>query len=364
MAVTARLASHVCRNASRPPRLLLRGGSGQFGGGRRAFAAAAQDAKPLRIVVHGGAWSIPDDLTAVQRRACETAAGAGFAVLERGGTAIDAVEAAVRTLEDDPCLDAGYGSWLNEDGEAELDAMVMEGTQQRCGAVAGVQVKNPVSLARAVMEKTEHVLLIAEGAERFGEQHGFGRPPREQLVTPEAEEELRKFKQYAPAVQGLFAHGHADRGHDTVGAVAMDAEGRLACATSTGGVTAKKKGRVGDSPIPGCGGYADDHVGAASSTGHGEAILRTTLCRHALWLREQGQSGSAAANAALDHMHQRCQEQGGGTGGLIMITADGEVVKAFNTKRMVWASMVQQASSAGSEMEGKLESGIERADVE
>eukprot|EP01062_Namystynia_karyoxenos_P070896 TRINITY_DN66297_c0_g1_i1.p1 TRINITY_DN66297_c0_g1~~TRINITY_DN66297_c0_g1_i1.p1 ORF type:complete len:359 (+),score=120.29 TRINITY_DN66297_c0_g1_i1:94-1077(+) len=309
---------------------------------------------PLRIVVHGGAWSIPDSLREANQRACRHAAEVGYALLQKGASALDAVEAAVRSMEDDPHLDAGYGSWLNEDGDAELDAMIMDGATTKAGAVASVRTRHPVSLARKVMEKTEHVMLAGEGAERFARELGLraGTEARPDLVTAEAEEELRKYRTYAPAVRDLFR-----KGCDTVGAVAMDAAGHLAAATSTGGVTAKRRGRVGDSPIVGSGAFADDGCGAASATGHGEAIMRVVLCRHAVWLAESGQHPQQAAAGALRRMHERCAcpDKGGATGGLILITPSGEVGVACTTARMVWAAVEGQGPGSEPQRRGGFE---------
>jgi len=263
---------------------------------------------------------------------------AGYEVLCKGGTALDAVEAAVRALEADDSFNSGRGCSLNERGEAECDAMIMEGGLLRCGAVAGVQRVHPISLARLVMEKTEHVLLISEGAMDFARKELGPDPAREELITPEAEEEWRTWKDYRSNVAGLFAEKDQQKGHDTVGCVALDASGGMACGTSTGGVVGKLKGRVGDSPLVGSGGYADNEVGAVSTTGHGEAIARVTLARLALWNLGAGKAPKEAAHEALATMKQRCGAQGGGCGGLIMVSKNGDFTAQFTTRRMVWAS--------------------------
>lgn len=252
-------------------------------------------------------------------------------------------------LEDDTSLNAGRGCSLNEFGEPECDAMIMEGSLQ-CGAVAGVQVLHPVSLARRVMDHTEHVMMIGEGAAELA-------PPAEReraaLVTPAAEEEWRTWREYKSNVQSLFGQGH-----DTVGCVVLDGAGRLACGTSTGGVVGKRRGRVGDSPLIGSGGYADAAVGAASATGHGEAIAKVTLSRLALWLLQSGRSPTQAAEEALDTMRLRCGADGGGHGGLILVGREGEIAKAFTTQRMAWASVEGAVGATGSQ-----KSGIERSSL-
>mmetsp|Transcript_36606 Transcript_36606/g.115145 ORF Transcript_36606/g.115145 Transcript_36606/m.115145 type:complete len:327 (-) Transcript_36606:61-1041(-) len=310
---------------------------------------------PISVIVHGGAWAIPDAIKEANLRACEEAAARAYALLREGGSALDAVEAAVRWLEDEPSLNSGRGCSLNERGEPECDAMIMEGSL-RCGAVASVQVGHPVTLARRVMERTEHVFLAGQGAMDFAAAEGLLPASRDELVTPAAEEEWRTWREYGSNVRSLFAR-HEEVPSDTVGCAVLDASGALACATSTGGVVGKRPGRVGDSPLVGSGGYADAYVGASSSTGHGEAIAKVTLARLALWLMEEGHPPTKAAERALETMQRRCGSgiAGGGTGGLILVARSGEVAKAFTTRRMVWASVQGQAGQ-----EGKRSSGIER----
>jgi len=300
--------------------------------------ARTEDRSPICIVVHGGAWSIPEAQTQRNLDGCETAVAAGYEVLRGGGSALDAVEAAVRALEADDSFNSGRGCSLNERGEAECDAMIMEGSSLRCGAVAGVQRVHPVSLARLVMQKTEHVLLISEGAMDFARKEMGPDNTREELVTPGAEEEWRTWKDYRSNVAGLFAEKGKQNSHDTVGCVALDASGGVACGTSTGGVVGKLRGRVGDSPLVGSGGYADNEVGAVSTTGHGEAIARVTLARLALWNLNAGKVPKEAAQEALATMKQRCGAHGGGCGGIIMVSKSGDFTAQFTTQRMVWAS--------------------------
>eukprot|EP00928_Gymnodinium_smaydae_P019903 TRINITY_DN1766_c0_g1_i1.p1 TRINITY_DN1766_c0_g1~~TRINITY_DN1766_c0_g1_i1.p1 ORF type:complete len:380 (+),score=96.86 TRINITY_DN1766_c0_g1_i1:78-1142(+) len=306
-----------------------------------------------RVIVHGGAWAIDEYLHEANRNACREAVLAAVAVLERPdgagdggagacGSALDAVEAAIRVLEDDASLDAGRGSWLNELGQAELDALIMDGDLRAGGVAAVTNVDHPITLARRVMERTEHVLLVGAGANRLAVETGLAESeaPRADLITPEALKNWERYRQYSECVNSAFCPGEQPptRGHDTVGCVVLDKQGRLAAGTSTGGVTFKKAGRVGDSPLIGSGAYCDRYVGGASATGHGEAIARVTLCRHALWLLEQGGEPARAAALALERMRQRCGEAGGGTGGLILCDRNGRLGHAFTTKCMAWAS--------------------------
>jgi len=229
-----------------------------------------------------------------------------------------------------------------------MDAIIMDGKTLKSGAVAGVQcIKNPVSLARKVMDVTPHSLLVGAGANKFAEKMGIKRVRMEDLVTPAAVHELATYKQYNLTVSELFNRPEAATkgnahplvsalsGHDTVGAVALDSLGNMAAATSTGGITAKMAGRVGDSPLIGCGAYADNLVGGVSCTGHGESIMKVTLARSVNNLMEMcGLPAREAAEAALDRMRTRV----GGCGGCIVITPSGSVAHAFTTPRMAWAT--------------------------
>lgn len=282
---------------------------------------------PFSILVHGGAGPLTDtEGEALATAGCLAAARRGAAVLARGGAALDAVEAAVQVLEDDPAFNAGLGAALNVDGEVELDASIMDGATLAAGAVAAVRTfRNPVGLARLVMERSGHVLLVGEGATLFARQQGVPEVPNASLVTPRAR-----------------ARWEARRAasHGTVGAVARDAGGHVAAATSTGGTTNKLRGRVGDSPLIGCGTYADDALGAASATGLGEAIIRVTLTRHALDLLHHGLSPRAAAEQGVAAL-----KRVGGEGGVILVSPQGALAAAFNTERMAHAWV----DSAGSE---------------
>jgi beta-aspartyl-peptidase (threonine type) len=292
--------------------------------------------KPV-IIVHGGAWDIPDRLVDANLNGVEEAVKAGWKVLEAGGSALDAVVAAVNVLEDNPTFDAGIGSVLTEDRTVEMDALIMDGSNLDAGAVAGLKdVRYPIRLARKVMEETPHVMMIGEGANRLAEEFGLERITQEELVTEEARLEFEEWSEKAEYGDSF--------GHDTVGSVALDSDGNIATATSTGGVTGKKVGRVGDVPLIGSGGYADKRVGGVSTTGHGEAIMRVNLAKLVLTYMEMGMHIQEASEKALGYMLLMVK----GSGGLIALDTDGNMGHAFTTKRMVWASI----------KDGKLETGI------
>jgi beta-aspartyl-peptidase (threonine type) len=274
------------------------------------------------LLVHGGAGLYADGRLIPARDGCARAAAAGAEVLARGGSAVDAVCEAVRLLEDDPEFNAGTGSCLTADGEVELDACLMEGESLQAGAVAAVRgVKNPVLAARLVMERTPHVLLVGDGASAFLRSQGVAPYPTAALVTPRMLERWRS----GDLEQVPQKHG-------TVGAVALDAHGHLAAATSTGGINRKLPGRVGDSPIVGAGTFADDRRAACSATGVGEPILRFGLTRAAAELA-QTVNPQLAAERALEELAERT----GGEAGLILVSPRGELGIARTTARMSWA---------------------------
>ena len=282
------------------------------------------------IIVHGGAWDIPQDLHKAHQDGTRLAAEAGWEVLIRGGSALDAVEAAIVVMEDDETFDAGRGSFLNADGQVELDAGFMDGTDLQVGAVAGVQfISNPIRLARTVMEKSEHVFLIGQGAQRFAHKMGFPTCDLTDLAVP------REFERWQRL---LFDHTYSarqafSRPADTVGCVALDMDGHVAAGTSTGGTPNKMPGRVGDVPMVGCGFYADDELGGASSTGWGEAIAKVLLARLALHhLQELGDPHAAARTAIL-----RLASRVNGVGGIILLTPDGQPGWHYNTPYMARA---------------------------
>lgn len=295
------------------------------------------------LIVHGGAWDIPDEAVEACKFGCQRALGAGWTLLASGGSALDAVEAAIMVLEDDQVFDAGYGSHLNLDGHVECDAIIMNGETLRSGAAATLQrVKNPIQLARKILEKCPHMMLVAEGAERFAKEYGIKLCEPEELVS-EAEQE---------AWMRCKADKHAaehHRGHEqgTVGAVAIDSEGRLFAGTSTGGTCCKLPGRVGDSPLIGCGCYADSEAGGVSCTGYGEAIMKIVMAKAAVdMLRARAicvdpaaagdacdlSSADLAAREAVHLLSKRTHA----TGGLILLDRHGNPGFAFNTPRMAY----------------------------
>jgi beta-aspartyl-peptidase (threonine type) len=281
------------------------------------------------LIVHGGAWDIPDEAIDACKACCLRALHAGWAVLSNGGHALDAIESSITVLEDDPVFDAGYGSHLNLDGHVECDAIIMEAATLRAGSVAGLRcVKNPIQVARAILEKCPHMMLISEGAERFARDQGIPICAPEELISPAEREAWERCRQDSHA-------GEHHRGHEqgTVGAVAMDEQGRLYAATSTGGTCCKLPGRVGDSPLIGSGCYADHETGAVSSTGYGEAIMKVVLAKTACdFLRPASSNPSRAAQAAAQLLINR----GKGTGGLILLDRNGNPGYAFNTARMAY----------------------------
>ena len=265
------------------------------------------------IIVHGGAGPIKDDSLTARLEGCKAAALAGWAILQQGGAALDAVEAAVVVLEDNPLFNAGTGSTLNSLGKIEMDAAIMEGHSLRAGAVAAVSgVKNPINLARRILEDGRHIMLAGEGALLFARQIGFPECAPESLLV---ESEKKRWQSK----------------HGTVGAVAFDSAGRLAVATSTGGIFNKLPGRVGDSPLIGCGTYANGY-GAASCTGQGEAIIRLVLAKSAVdFLHEADDiEAQTAARMAIAHLEERLQS----TGGIILIDRSGKIGYARSTSHM------------------------------
>jgi len=288
-------------------------------------------AQPSRysIAVHGGAGAVPRAALPPEREAryragLEAAHDAGYALLERGGSSLDAVTTAVRILEDDPLFNAGHGAALTRDGAAELDAAIMEGRELRAGAVASVRhIKNPVELARRVMEKSRHVLLVGAGAEEFALEEQFALVPNQYFRTAERVEQLES-EQRGTRVSDLVPT------QGTVGAVARDAAGNLAAATSTGGMTNKRPGRVGDSPIIGAGTYAKNGVCAVSATGHGEYFIRAVAAHHVCaGVEYRGLSLEESVRETLQFLAKL-----GGDGGLIAVDADGRLVLQFNTDGM------------------------------
>jgi L-asparaginase / beta-aspartyl-peptidase len=285
----------------------------------------------LAIAIHGGAGAVPRrTLTAERERhyrdGLAAALDAGYAVLEKGGSSLDAVSAAVTRLEDNPLFNAGRGAALTREAAAELDAAIMEGRQQRAGAVAAVRhVRNPIELARRVMEKSRHVLLVGAGAEEFALEEGLALVPNSYFRTEERWAQLESERR-GHAVSDLIPSSQG-----TVGAVALDAAGDLAAATSTGGMTNKRPGRVGDSPIIGAGTYAKNGVCAVSATGHGEYFIRTVAAHHICAAVEY--RGLALPEAVHELLHEKLRELGG-SGGVIAIDDGGRIVTDFSTEGM------------------------------
>ncbi|MBN1921584.1 MAG: isoaspartyl peptidase/L-asparaginase [Anaerolineae bacterium] len=277
------------------------------------------------IVVHGGAWHIPALLREAFHEGCRQAAGAGWAVLRSGGTALDAVEVAVRVLEDNPVYDAGLGSHTNLNGEVELDAFIMDGRTLELGGVAAVKrVRNPITLARRIMESNEHAFVVGDGAEAWAQALGVPLCDPAELLGQPGSATIPEDTWTPPGMQ-LPA--------DTVGAVALDLAGNLAVGTSTGGTPQKRPGRVGDTPLVGCGAYADNAAGAAAATGWGERLMRLVLSKGACDLLAQGWAPQAAAEHLIAQLEQRV----GGYGGIIMVDRDGQVGLAHNTPNLSFA---------------------------
>jgi beta-aspartyl-peptidase (threonine type) len=348
------------------------------------------------LLIHGGAWAMPDDAVDAHQRGIAAALAAGWSALERGGTSVDAVEAAVTVMEDDDTFDAGRGSFLTRDGRVQLDALLMNGADLRTGGVACVErIKNPIQAARLVLEKSPHVYFVATGAERFARQNGMALIDNTELIVPRERERLMHFQQHEAAggadttfsgnseftplqpsaipfetvilsnAKDLLSAGaarmpnptsHAGDGlqpvhpspqeqgalvpeadptthsHDTVGAVALDSHGNLAAATSTGGTLSKAPGRVGDSSLIGCGCYADNLSAAVSLTGWGEPIMKLVLGKWAVDRVAAGSTPQQAATAAIDYLYTRL----GGHGGIILLGPGGRLGIAHNTPRMAW----------------------------
>jgi beta-aspartyl-peptidase (threonine type) len=340
---------------------------------------------------------MPDDMVEAHLNGVRNALAAGWRVLnrDRGGSALDAVEEAVVIMEDDDTFDAGRGSFLNRDGKVQLDALIMDGATLRAGGVGCVErLRNPVRAARKILSESPHVYFVAEGAERFAEEHGIALCGNEELVIPREVERLRAYQARAntptlrqaqgelsrakdaremghpiesgaadsgaaqsgsgtsgsaPSVAGsgddLFAPSADDRtiSHDTVGAVALDREGNIAAATSTGGTLNKAPGRLGDSSLIGCGCYANNESAAVSTTGWGEPIMKLVLAK---WTADRVLSGNLpewAAKEAMNYLKQRLD----GHGGIIVLDAAGKFGIAHSTPRMAWAYQTMQKEEAG-----------------
>ena len=319
--------------------------------------------------MHGGAWNIPNEAVEACRIACRKALEAGWEILKNGGEALDAVEAAVVVLEDDPIFDAGTGSHLNRDGRVQLDAIVMDGRTLRAGAVAAVErIHNPVRLARRVMTSCEHMFLVGAGAEQFAVEQGMELCVPEELIVPRERELWERARSSRKADRATGLPGNASRTDDdvphnlvppgsdvstgTVGAIAIDSRGNLAAGTSTGGTFDKRPGRVGDSPLIGCGCYADLEGGGVSCTGWGEAIMKVVLAKTAVEKLRNGFLGTGQDTCPGELLPQRVArecvrllaERTQGTGGLILLDRQGRPGFAFNTPRMSFGYVATDGS--------------------
>ncbi len=308
------------------------------------------------LIVHGGAWTIPDAEAESCRSGCREALAAGWTILSQGGSALDAAEAAIVALEEFPLFDAGIGSHLTLAGRVELDAILMDGQTLNAGAVAAVErVRNPIRLARKVLESSEHLMLVGAGAEQFAVEHGIPLcDPQELVVEREWQAWLKcrerghraEFHSYPSSPSSRSSPSFLSSG--TVGAVALDSQGRIVAGTSTGGTCCKLPGRVGDSPLIGCGCYADKEAGGVSCTGWGEAIMKVVLAKTAAdLLRAEYESdgdpkddADRAAKGSIRILAERAK----GTGGLILLDRAGRVGFAHNTPRMAYGYVAPDGS--------------------
>jgi L-asparaginase / beta-aspartyl-peptidase len=288
------------------------------------------------LAVHGGAGTLPRNEMSAEaergyRSGMEQALAAGYALLEKGASSIEAVAVAVAALEDNPSFNAGIGAVFTLEGRNELDASIMDGRDLKAGAVCGVtQIKNPIELAKAVMEQSEHVMLAGNGAEEFARSVGFDFVPQSYFYTAARWKQLERIRGGDTSLSALTI-SHVG----TVGAVALDAHGHLAAATSTGGMTGKRYGRIGDSPIIGAGTYADDRSCAVSATGHGEIFIRAAVAHDiCARMRFGGRSLTQAVREVVLEELPAMQ----GEGGVITIDATGEIVMEFNSEGMFRAS--------------------------
>jgi L-asparaginase / beta-aspartyl-peptidase len=303
------------------------------------------------LVVHGGAWAMPDDMIDAHIHGVTNALAAGWRVLERGGSALDAVEEAVVIMEDDETFDAGRGSFLNRDGKVQLDALIMDGSTLRAGGVGCVEhLRNPIRTARKILSESPHVYFVGEGAERFAAEHGVTLCKNKDLIIPREIERLRKYqaeladRDESQDGNDLFVHD-ATISHDTVGAIALDRNGNIAAATSTGGTLNKAPGRLGDSSLIGCGCYADNQSAAASTTGWGEPIMKLVLAKWTVDRIAAGNLPEWSAQEAMNYLKQRVN----GHGGIIVLDPTGHIGIAHNTPRMAWAYKTVKKEEAGVE---------------
>ncbi len=310
------------------------------------------------LLVHGGAWAIPDGMVDAHKLGVSNALAIGYALLEDGASAVDAVEAAVTILEDDETFDAGRGSFLTRDGHVQLDALLMDGATLRAGGVACVErLRNPIQAARLVLDKSPHIYFVGAGAEDFAQQHGMALIDNSELVLERERSRLAEAQSKARAGLPDLTFAGDDKSpetavqlpptgmdsHDTVGAVALDSHGNLAAATSTGGTLNKAPGRVGDSSLIGCGCYADNLSAAVSLTGWGEPIMKLVLGKWAVDRVQRGSAPEESAQDAIAYLYKRLQ----GHGGIILLGPDGRFGLAHNTPRMAWGIANDQGLRIG-----------------
>ena len=295
------------------------------------------------MLVHGGAWAIPNNAIEAHLRGVRAAVEAGWKVLSAGGSSLNAVEAAVVVMEEDEIFDAGRGSFLNMDGRVQLDACIMEGATLRAGGVGCVErIRNPICAAKKVLTESPHVYFVATGAERFAQQHGIELISNDELVIDREVERLSEAKKQK-YLKMPEEFGAASLYHDTVGAVALDAQGNIAAGTSTGGTLNKAPGRVGDSSLIGCGCYADNQSAAVSTTGWGEPMMKLVLSKWVADRVEEGVPPQEAAERALAYLKKRLH----GHGGIIVVDAQGRYGLAHNTPRMAWALTGETGTTSG-----------------
>ena len=324
--------------------------------------------KPV-LLVHGGAWAIPDDAAKAHESGVRNALEAGYRILTCGGKALDAVESAVTVLENDPTFDAGRGSFLTSDGRVQLDALLMDGGRMKAGGVACVEhLRNPIQAARLVLELSPHVYFVGQGAEEFAEANGMPLIENHELVLDRERKRLKIAKQrqaagladetfsglqddkspetavfQRPQIQKHRPEDVTEHSHDTVGAVALDESGNLAAGTSTGGTLNKTPGRVGDSSLIGCGCYADNMSAAVSLTGWGEPIMKLVLGKWAADRVSNGAAPELAARDAISYLYSRL----GGHGGIILLGPDGRFGIAHNTPAMAWGLATEGTMQTG-----------------
>jgi len=296
-----------------------------------SFRVSSQSIGTYTLVIHGGAGNITQANLPVEKASqfeakLKEVLKHGDSILKAGGTSLDAVESCIRMMEDCPLFNAGRGAVFNAEGKNELDAAIMDGKTGMAGAVAGVTtIRNPITAARAVMEKSEHVMLTGKGAETFAAEHGI------EIVTPDYFFTQQRWNDYLKVKNHLDSINNVDKKHGTVGCVALDKYGNLAAGTSTGGMTYKKYGRVGDTPVIGAGTYADNNTCAVSATGHGEFFIRNVVAYDISALMKY--KGLSIVEAANEVVMIKLKNQGG-TGGIIAVDRNGNIAMTFNTPGM------------------------------